>query len=99
MIDAERLSQLTAEQPESLWDSAVSKGFTTSEDILSALAALVAVALANYDPARFLAADHYGGFVVGIVVVLTGLRVLRDASLELADRRTCPGSTRVPRRA
>ncbi|MDO8793569.1 MAG: cation diffusion facilitator family transporter [Vicinamibacterales bacterium] len=54
-------------------------------DILSALAALVAVALATYDPVRFLAADHYGGFVVGVVVVATGLRVLRDASLELVD--------------
>jgi divalent metal cation (Fe/Co/Zn/Cd) transporter len=54
-------------------------------DILSALAALTAVGLANYDPARFLAADHYGGFVVGIVVVVTGIRVGRDASLELVD--------------
>jgi cation diffusion facilitator family transporter len=54
-------------------------------DILSAGAALTAVALANYDPDRFLAADHYGGFVVGIVVVITGIRVLRDASLELVD--------------
>lgn len=54
-------------------------------DILSALAALTAVGLATYDPARFLAADHYGGFVVGIVVVITGIRVVRDASLELVD--------------
>jgi cation diffusion facilitator family transporter len=54
-------------------------------DILSAGAALVAVGLATYDPARFLAADHYGGFLVGIVVVITGLRVVRDASLELVD--------------
>ena len=46
---------------------------------------LTAVALARYDPERFLAADHYGGFAVGIVVILTGLRVLRDASLELMD--------------
>ena len=35
--------------------------------------------------ALILAADHYGGFVVGIVVVITGIRVLRDASLELVD--------------
>lgn len=54
-------------------------------DILSALAALTAVGLASWDPDRFLTADHYGGFVVGIVVVLTGLRVGRDASLELVD--------------
>ena len=54
-------------------------------DILWALAALTAVALASYDPVRFLAGDHYGGFVVGIVVIITGMRVLRDASLELVD--------------
>ena len=54
-------------------------------DILSAFAALTAVVLALYDPIRFLAADHYGGFAVGIIVIITGGRVLRDASLELAD--------------
>ena len=63
----------------------IADAWNDAVDILSALAALVAVALATYDPARFLAADHYGGFVVGIVVVITGLRVLRDASLELVD--------------
>jgi cation diffusion facilitator family transporter len=54
-------------------------------DIVSALAALTAVVLASYDPVRFLAADHYGGFAVGIIVIITGGRVLREASLELAD--------------
>lgn len=49
------------------------------------MAALTAVLLATYDPAGSLAADHYGGFVVGIIVIATGFRVLRDASLELAD--------------
>jgi divalent metal cation (Fe/Co/Zn/Cd) transporter len=60
----------------------VADAWNDAVDILSAVAA---VALATYDPVRFLAADHYGGFVVGIVVVITGLRVLRDASLELVD--------------
>jgi cation diffusion facilitator family transporter len=68
----------------------VADAWNDAVDILSALAALTAVALATYDPVRFLAADHYGGFVVGIVVVITGIRVLRDASLELAD--TMPSS-------
>jgi cation diffusion facilitator family transporter len=63
----------------------VADAWNDAVDILSALAALVAVALATYDPVRFLAADHYGGFVVGIVVAITGVRVLRDASLELVD--------------
>lgn len=54
-------------------------------DIFSAAAALVAVVLTLYDPTRFIAADHYGGFAVGVIVVLTGLRVIRDTSLELTD--------------
>ena len=54
-------------------------------DILSAMAAMTALLLTFSDPARFLAADHYGGFAVGLVVVYTGLRVIRDASLELID--------------
>ena len=62
-------------------------------DVLAALAALTAVGLATYDPVRFLAADHYGGFVVGIVVVLTGIRVVRDASLELVDTMPPPELT------
>jgi cation diffusion facilitator family transporter len=54
-------------------------------DILSAFGGLTAVMLATFDPVRFLAADHYGGFAVGIIVIVTAVRVLRDASLELAD--------------
>ncbi|MCC7418506.1 MAG: cation transporter [Acidobacteria bacterium] len=71
----------------------IADAWNDAVDILSALAALVAVALATYDPVHFLAADHYGGFVVGIVVVITGLRVLRDASLELADTMPDPELT------
>jgi cation diffusion facilitator family transporter len=68
----------------------IADGWNDAVDILSSLAALTAVALATYDPSRFLVADHYGGFVVGIVVALTGIRVARDASLELVD--TMPSS-------
>ena len=71
----------------------VADAWNDAVDILSALAALIAVGLATYDPARFLAADHYGGFVVGIVVVITGIRVLRDASLELVDTMPPPELT------
>jgi cation diffusion facilitator family transporter len=63
----------------------IADAWNDAVDILSAVGALTAVALATYDPVRFLAADHYGGFVVGIIVVLTGVRVLRDASMELLD--------------
>ena len=71
----------------------VADAWNDAVDILSALAALTAVALAAYDPVRFLAADHYGGFLVGIVVVITGIRVLRDASLELVDTMPSPELT------
>jgi len=71
----------------------VADAWNDAVDILSALAALTAVGLATYDPLRFLAADHYGGFVVGIVVVITGIRVLRDASLELVDTMPPPELT------
>jgi cation diffusion facilitator family transporter len=54
-------------------------------DIVSGLAALAAVSLTLYDPQRFLAADHYGGFAVGVIVIFTGLRVARDTGLQLMD--------------
>jgi cation diffusion facilitator family transporter len=73
----------------------VADGWNDTVDVLGALAALTAVALARYDSDRFLAADHYGGFAVGVVVVLTGVRVLRDASLELVD--TMPDASMIAR--
>jgi cation diffusion facilitator family transporter len=63
----------------------VADAWNDAVDILSALGALTAVALASYDPVRFRAADHYGGFMVGIVVIITGVRVVRDASMDLVD--------------
>jgi cation diffusion facilitator family transporter len=54
-------------------------------DIVAAVTALTAVGLAMYDSERFLAADHCGGFEVGVIVILTGVRVLREASFELMD--------------
>ena len=73
--------------------SLVADAWNDTVDILAAITALTAVALAMYDSARFLAADHYGGFAVGILVVLTGVRVLRDASVELMD--TMPSSEMI----
>jgi cation diffusion facilitator family transporter len=65
--------------------SLIADAWNDTVDILAAAAALTAVAVSIYDSERFVMADHYGGFAVGIIVVLTGLRVLRDASLELMD--------------
>jgi len=54
-------------------------------DTVSATSALIAVGLTLSDPSRFVDADRYGGFVVGLIVVLTGLRVSRDTALQLMD--------------
>ncbi len=65
--------------------SLVGDAWNDAVDILSALAALVALALTLSNPARFLAADHYGGFAVGLIVIFIGLHVMRESSLELMD--------------
>jgi cation diffusion facilitator family transporter len=54
-------------------------------DIVSALAALAAVSFTIFAPQQFLAADHWGGFAVGLIVVFTGIRVARDTALQLID--------------
>jgi cation diffusion facilitator family transporter len=75
--------------------SLVADAWNDTVDILAATAALTAVGLVMYDSERFLAADHYGGFAVGVIVILTALRVLRDASLELMD--TMPSEEMIDR--
>ena len=72
--------------------SLVADAWNDAVDILGALVALVAVWLATHGD-RFLAADHYGGFGVGVIVIATGIRVIRDATLELVD--TMPDADRV----
>jgi cation diffusion facilitator family transporter len=64
-----------------------------SVDILSGFAALCALSLTLYDPVRFVAADHYGGFAVGLLVILLGIRVVRDTSSDLMD--TMPEESRM----
>ena len=64
-------------------------------DVLSAMAALIAVGLALYDPVRLHAADHYGGAIVGLIVISTGLRVTREAGSQLMD--TMPGEAVLSR--
>ncbi len=54
-------------------------------DTLSAAAALIAVGMALSNPVRFLDADRYGGFVVGLIVISAGLRVSRDTVMQLMD--------------
>ena len=78
--------------------SLVADAWNDAVDILSAAAALVALALTLYKPPHFLAADHYGGFTVGLVVVFLGLRVMRDTSLDLMDTMPSPDSLNQIRR-
>ena len=72
--------------------SLVADAWNDAIDILGALVALVAVWLTGHGE-RFLAADHYGGFAVGVIVGVTGVRVIRDATLELVV--TMPDADRV----
>lgn len=60
-------------------------GWNDFVDILSALTALTALGLTLMDPERFLVADHYGGFAVGLFVIFTGMRVARETSSRLTD--------------
>ena len=54
-------------------------------DIISASAAMTALGLTLWDPSRFLAADHYGGFAVGLIVIFTGIRIAKETSARLTD--------------
>lgn len=63
----------------------IADAWNDSVDILSGVTALTALGLTLYDPVRFLAADHYGGFAIGVIVIFLGMRVVRETSLQLMD--------------
>src|SRR5258708_3712794 len=54
-------------------------------DLLSGLVALAAVSLAAWKPETLGPADHYGGFVVGLIVIFLGIRVARETTLQLIE--------------
>ena len=54
-------------------------------DNLSSCTALGALMLTLIDPVRFVAADHFGGAAVGLIVIFLGLRIVRDTTLQLMD--------------
>jgi cation diffusion facilitator family transporter len=64
-------------------------------EIVSGSVALLALALTLYDPQHFSAADHLGGFAVGLIVLFTALHVVRDTSNELMD--AMPSQRRIDR--
>lgn len=75
-----------------------SDAWNDAVDILSAVVGLGAVSLARMWPDRLASADAWGGFVVGLVVTATGLRVARSATLELADTMPDPSMMEAARR-
>lgn len=54
-------------------------------DIVSGLVALSALLLTLKLPQRFPRADHYGAFVVGLIVIATAIRVAYEAAMHLMD--------------
>ena len=65
--------------------SLTADAWNDSVDILSGSVALAAVLLAVYEPERLHDADRYGGFVIGLIVIFMGSRVVREAALQLMD--------------
>jgi len=61
-------------------------------DMCSGIVALIAVGLAVFIP-NMTAADHWGGFAVGLFVIFFGLRVVRETALQLMD--TMPEGRRM----
>ena len=64
-----------------------------SVDILSGSVALISVLLSVYDPEHLRNADRYGGFVIGLIVIFMGFRVVRETALQLMD--TMPGPAQM----
>lgn len=76
----------------------IADGWNDFVDILSAAAAITALGLTIANPSRFLAADHYGGFAVGLIVVFTGVRVAKETSDRLTDAMPAPELVQQVRR-
>jgi cation diffusion facilitator family transporter len=72
--------------------SLVSEGWNDAVDVLSSAAALAALSITLYNPGGFAAADHYGGLIVGVFVIFTGLR---ETSMDLID--TMPSGDLIER--
>ncbi len=60
-------------------------GWHDTVDILSGCTALLGLGLTLINPEKFSAADHLAGSAIGVIVVLLGVRVVRDTMLQLMD--------------
>jgi cation diffusion facilitator family transporter len=54
-------------------------------DVLSGSMALIAVLVSIRWPLELASADHWGGFGIGLIVILLGFRVVRETVLQLMD--------------
>jgi cation diffusion facilitator family transporter len=79
MVSKMRVSRRTGSQ------ALMADAWNDSVDVLSSMAAIIALGLTIYDPLRFGAADHVGGMLVGVFVIVAGLGVVRSTSLDLID--------------
>ncbi len=66
-------------------DALKADAWNDATDTISAIVALIAVALTLRNSVRFAEADHYGGFAVGLIVISAGIRVVRETSMQLMD--------------
>jgi cation diffusion facilitator family transporter len=69
--------------------SLLADAYNDGIDMISGLAAMIALGMTLLNPQLFPHADHYGGFVVGLIMMLTGVKVARSTGLQLMD--TMPG--------
>jgi len=65
--------------------SLVADAWNDGVDVLSGCTAMAALGLTLWNPVKFVAADHLGGAVVGLIVVFLGVHVIRQTSSELID--------------
>jgi cation diffusion facilitator family transporter len=54
-------------------------------DLISTTVALIAIGLTLLDPARFHGADHFGGMLIGLIVIFLSVRVVRQTVEFLTD--------------
>jgi cation diffusion facilitator family transporter len=66
-------------------ESLKADGWNDVVDILSGSVALVGVVLAIGWPQQLSSADHYAGFLIGLIVIFLGFRVVRETTLQLMD--------------
>jgi cation diffusion facilitator family transporter len=64
--------------------SVAADAWNDAVDVLSGGVALIAILLAIHVPGMT-AADHYGGFAIGLIVIFLGFRVVRETALHLMD--------------